>query len=133
MAEPAGDMTGVAPSEVGGRVRAALATREVSIIDTADSSAAIAARELLGRNSVAHRWIDVERDPIAPLLRQELLATHRLPLIVFPDGSQLEGPPRHITPSADSLDTGGWEDFVGSGRWQSELAARAGLPTYPEP
>jgi thioredoxin reductase (NADPH) len=105
---------------------------ETSIIGTAESSAAIAARELLSRNGVQHRWIDVAHDPIAPLLRKELIASRRLPLVVFPDGSELEGPARHVSPSAGSLDTGAWEDFVESGCWQSELADRAGLNTRPE-
>jgi thioredoxin reductase (NADPH) len=113
-------------------VPTALGTHEASIIGTAESSAALAARELLRRNGVPHRWIDVAHDPIAPLLREELIATRRLPLIVFPDGGELEGPAHHVTPSADSLDTGGWEDFVESGRWQSELAARVGLKTRPD-
>ena len=113
-------------------VSTALGTREVSIIGAAESSASIAARELLGRNGVPHRWIDVAHDPIAPLLRGELIATHRLPLIVFPDGGKLEGPSHHVTASADSLDTDGWEEFVESGCWQSQLAERAGLKTRPD-
>ncbi len=43
--------------------------------------AAISARQLLGRNGIAHRWIDIERDAIARLLRAELLTEQRLPLI----------------------------------------------------
>jgi NADPH-dependent 2,4-dienoyl-CoA reductase/sulfur reductase-like enzyme len=53
-------------------------------------------------------------------------------LILFPDGSQLEGPKRYLTPSRGSLDQADWEDFVGSGRWQSELAGRVGLKTRPD-
>jgi thioredoxin reductase (NADPH) len=131
MSDQASGMTRAAVA-VREQVPTALRAREVSIIGTAGSSAANAARVLLSRNGVPHRRIDVRHDPIAPLLREELLATRRLPLIVFPDGSELEGPVRHVAPSADSLATGRWEDFVESGRWQSELAERAGLKTRPD-
>ncbi len=116
----------------GSAIAGALGTRHISIIGNADSTAAIAARELLSRNGVMHRWLDIDHDPLAPMLRTELLGTRQLPLIVFPDGGELEGPSRHINASADSLGAGSWEDFVASGRWQSELAERAGLKTRPD-
>lgn len=116
-------------SPLGERLPTALGAREVSIIGTPELPAAIAARELMTRNDIPHRWIDLANDPIAPLLRNELLAACCLPLIVFPDGSQLEGPKRYLTPSRGNLDVADWEDFVESGRWQSELAGRVGLKT----
>ena len=39
-----------------------------------------------------HRWVDLDRDPLAPLLETESLSAGRLPLVLFPDGTQLEGP-----------------------------------------
>ena len=51
-------------------------------------SAADAARAFLQRNAVPLRWIDVERDPVADLLRADELASVRLPLAVFPDGTR---------------------------------------------
>lgn len=51
-----------------------------------------AARDLLGRNDVPHRWVDLDRDPLAPLLETGSPGAGRLPLVLFPDGSQLEGP-----------------------------------------
>lgn len=34
-----------------------------------------------------HRWVDLDRDPLAPLLDTESLSTERLPLALFPDGT----------------------------------------------
>jgi hypothetical protein len=51
------------------RPPAGLGDRDVSIIGTPELPAAIVARELMTRNDVAHRWIDLADDPLAPLLR----------------------------------------------------------------
>jgi hypothetical protein len=51
-----------------------------------------AARALLRRNEVPHRWVDLDRDPLVPLLETESLSAGRLPLVLFPNGTQLEGP-----------------------------------------
>ncbi len=124
-------MTSSLSSPPRGRPPAGLGAGEVSIIGTPELPAAIAARELMTRNDVPHRWVDLANDPLLPLLRNELLAACCLPLIVFPDGSQLEGQ-RYLTPSRGSLDQPEWDDFVESGRWQSELAGRVGLKTRPD-
>ncbi|MGH2948536.1 MAG: hypothetical protein ACRDPC_20145 [Solirubrobacteraceae bacterium] len=58
--------------------------------------AADAARAFLQRNGVPLRWIDVDRDPIAGLLRRSELEAVRLPLAVFPDGERLEGPEQWV-------------------------------------
>jgi hypothetical protein len=50
-----------------------------------------AAPELLRRNEVPHRWVDLDRDPLVPLLETESLSAGRLPLVLFPDGTRLEG------------------------------------------
>ena len=54
-----------------------------------------AARELLRRNEVPHRWVDLDRDPLVPLLETESLSAGRLPLVLFPDGTRLEGPEQY--------------------------------------
>ena len=41
------------------------------------------ALELLRRNGVDHRWVDLDRDPLATLLDARELEDVRLPLIVF--------------------------------------------------
>jgi thioredoxin reductase (NADPH) len=51
-----------------------------------------AARDLLRRNDVPHRWVDLDRDPLLPLLETDSLSASRLPLVLFPDGTQLEAP-----------------------------------------
>jgi hypothetical protein len=64
--------------------------------------AADAARVFLQRNGVPMRWVDVERDPIAGLLSADELASVRLPLAVFPDGTRLEAPERWVGRRAPS-------------------------------
>ncbi|MDQ4049656.1 MAG: hypothetical protein M3131_09810 [Actinomycetota bacterium] len=59
---------------------------------SAQHPGADAARDVLTRNEVPHRWVDLDRDPLAPLLDTEPLSAGRLPLVLFPDGTQLEGP-----------------------------------------
>jgi hypothetical protein len=41
-----------------------------------------AARDLLGRNDVPHRWVDLDRDPLAALLKTDSLSVGRLPLVL---------------------------------------------------
>jgi thioredoxin reductase (NADPH) len=105
--------------------------------------AADAARAFLQRNAVPLRWIDVDRDPIAGLLSAGELASVRLPLAVFPDGTRLEGPEQWVgrsAPSPATTERGGpvsvdpsvRAHYRASRRWQAALAAGAGLPTMPE-
>jgi thioredoxin reductase (NADPH) len=93
--------------------------------------AADAARAFLQRNAVPMRWIDVERDPIADLLSADELASVRLPLAVFPDGTRLEGPEQWVDRTV-GLDRSVRPHYRASRRWQAALAAGAGLPTMPE-
>jgi len=103
------------------------------------------AREMLERNDVAHRWVDLDRDPLASLLDPTSLEWARLPLILFPDGSRLEGPEDYAepvpsigdlsvefaepaTPGATSPPP---ERYLRSARWRAKLAEGAGLPTRP--
>jgi thioredoxin reductase (NADPH) len=90
-----------------------------------------AARELLRRNEVPHRWVDLDGDPLVPLLDVGSLDVARLPLVVFPDGSRLEGPEEY-TELVSGRDAGASrERYLVSAHWRAELAARAGLPTTP--
>jgi thioredoxin reductase (NADPH) len=102
-----------------------------------------AARALLQRNGVPMRWIDVESDPIAGLLSTDELASVRLPLAVFADGTRLEGPeqwrgrtaPSHVVEDperATTVDETARRHYRESRRWQAALAAGAGLATLPE-
>src|SRR5688572_20149833 len=90
-----------------------------------------AARALLRRNEVTHRWVDLDRDPLVPLLETESLSGGRLPLVLFPDGTQLEGPEDYTDLVSGRKEGVSREQYLTSARWRAELAARAGLPTTP--
>ena len=90
-----------------------------------------AARALLRRNEVPHRWVDLDRDPLVPLLETESLSAGRLPLVLFPDGTQLEGPEEYTELVSGRTKGVSRERYLASARWRAELAARAGLPTTP--
>ena len=90
-----------------------------------------AARDLLRRNEVPHRWLDLDRDPLVPLLETESLSAGRLPLVLFPDGTQLEGPEDYTELVAGRTEGVPREQYLASARWRAELAGRAGLPTAP--
>ena len=50
-------------------------------------------KELLSRNLVPYKWMDIETDEEAPgLLQSAGLEPAKLPLVIFPDGSQLARP-----------------------------------------
>jgi thioredoxin reductase (NADPH) len=90
-----------------------------------------AARELLRRNEVPHRWVDLDRDPLLPLLETESLSAGRLPLVLFPDGTRLEGPEEYTEQVSGRTEDVSRERYLASAHWRAELAARAGLPTTP--
>ena len=102
-----------------------------TIVGRRSTPGAEAARELLARNDVAHRWVDLDRDPLVPLLETESLSAGRLPLILFPDGTRLEGPEDYTEPVSGRTEGVPRERYLRSARWRAELAARAGLPTTP--
>jgi thioredoxin reductase (NADPH) len=89
-----------------------------------------AARDLLGRNEVPHRWVDLDRDPLAPLLDTDSLSG-RLPLVLFPDGTQLERPEEYTELVSGRTEGVSRGRYLASAHWRAELAAHAGLPTTP--
>jgi thioredoxin reductase (NADPH) len=93
--------------------------------DAADS-----ARDFLERNAVSVRWVDLDRDPLAAMLRDEELDGASLPLAIFADGSRLEAPATYIERTA-GLDFETLERARVSRVWQADLASGAGLPTQP--
>lgn len=90
-----------------------------------------AALDLLGRNDVPHRWVDLDRGPLAPLLETDTLSAGRLPLVLFSDGTKLEGPQEYTELVSGRTEGVPRERYLASARWRAELAARAGLPTTP--
>jgi thioredoxin reductase (NADPH) len=103
-----------------------------TIVGRRSTPGADAARDLMTRNEVPHRWVDLDRDPLVPLLDTESLSARRLPLVLFPDGTQLEGPEEEYVELVSGR-TGAVsrERYLASAHWRAELAARAGLPTAP--
>jgi thioredoxin reductase (NADPH) len=89
------------------------------------------ARELLERNDVPHRWLDLDRDPLAPLLEAEAIEGRRLPLVLFPDGTRIEGLDEYLEPVPGQTDLGDMDRYIATARWRTALAAGAGLPTTP--
>ena len=102
-----------------------------TIVGRRRTPGADAARELLTRNEVPHRWVDLDRDPLVPLLETEPLSAGRLPLVLFPDGTRLEGPEVYTELVAGRTEGVSRERYLASAHWRAELAARTGLPTVP--
>jgi thioredoxin reductase (NADPH) len=99
-------------------------------------------RRFLARNGVPFQWVDLDDDPLARLLGGDgALAGHRLPCVLFADGSVLEGPERFmrtrfVRGTADGAVTevsaADQRAYLETARFTTELAARVGLPTRPE-
>jgi thioredoxin reductase (NADPH) len=70
----------------------------VSMIGSGSAPAMLAARALLAGNSVAHRWIDTDTDPVGRLLVEHARLGVERPLAVFADGSQLPAPEGFVDP-----------------------------------
>ncbi len=102
-----------------------------TIVGRHSTPGADAARDLLTRNEVPHRWVDLDRDPLVPLLETEFLSAGRLPLVLFPDGTQLEGPADYTELVSGRTERVPRERYLASAHWRAELAARSGLPTAP--
>src|SRR5215218_8162360 len=102
-----------------------------TIVGRRSTPGADAARDLLTRNEVPHRWVDLDRDPLVPLLETESLSAGRLPLVLFPDGTRLEGPDVYTELVSGRTEGVPRECYLASAHWRAELAARAGLPTAP--
>ena len=102
-----------------------------TIVGRRSTPGADAARDLLTRNDVPHRWVDLDRDPLAPLLETASLSAARLPLVLFPDGTQLEGPEDYTDLVSGRTERVTRERYLASAHWRAELAARAGLRTTP--
>jgi thioredoxin reductase (NADPH) len=102
-----------------------------TIVGRRSTPGAEAARDLLTRNEVPHRWVDLERDPLVPLIDTESLSAGRLPLVLFPDGTRLEGPEEYTDLVSGRNEGVTRERYLASAHWRAELASRAGLPTAP--
>ena len=112
------------------------------LLGRAATPGAAETRRFLARNSVPFQWVDLDDDPLARLLGGDgALAGHRLPCVLFADGSVLEGPERFmrtrfVRGTADGavieVSAADQRAYVETARFTTELAARVGLPTRPE-
>ena len=110
------------------------------LLGRAATPGAAETRQFLSRNRVEFRWVDVDDDPLMRLLGDHgPLADVRLPCVLFPDGSLLEGPERFMrtrfvphhdaTPSVSSEDQ---RAHLETKRFKHELATRMSLTTKPQ-
>jgi thioredoxin reductase (NADPH) len=112
------------------------------LLGRAATPGAAETRRFLARNSVPFQWVDLDDDPLARLLGGDgALAGHRLPCVLFADGSVLEGPERFMRTrfvrgtgdgAATEVSAADQRAYVETARFTTELAARVGLPTRPE-
>ena len=105
-------------------------TDMVTIVGRRGTPGVDAARDLLERNDIAHRWIDIERDPLASLLDPTALDGRRLPLVIFPDGTELEGIADYLELVPGRVDRtrapGTWPRRAGAACWQRGRGFRRG-------
>src|SRR5919106_1903042 len=86
----------------------------LSVVGRRASPAAQAARELLERNRVPHRWIDLDEYPLGRLLRDGPIGERSLPVVFFANGEVLEGPPAYVEPFPGEVRASAAEDYVAS-------------------
>ena len=106
-------------------------TAPVTIVARRGTLGLDTARDLLTRNEVRHRWVDLDRDPLAGLIDPRTLRGRRLPLVLFPDGSCLEGLDDYLEPLPGSELPENADRYLASAQWRATLAQRVGLPTIP--
>src|SRR3954454_1871101 len=67
----------------------------IYLLRRAATPGAAETRQFLSRNGVSFRWVDVDDDPLVRVLSPAAaLDSVRLPCVLFPGGSILEGPRR---------------------------------------
>jgi NADPH-dependent 2,4-dienoyl-CoA reductase/sulfur reductase-like enzyme len=101
------------------------------VISRPTSPGAQELRELLTRNAVEHRWLDPDSDPLVNLLGARERLDRRLPLVLLPDGRQIE-PPAEYQDARAELDEEGSRRYQLASRWRAGVAAALGLPTTPQ-
>jgi thioredoxin reductase (NADPH) len=88
-------------------------------------------RELLTRNGVEHRWVDIDEDPLVEFLGgRKRFEQEPMPVVLLGDGSRREPPERYY----DSLETRTDEDrrlYHETAQYRSKLAEAVGLSARP--
>jgi thioredoxin reductase (NADPH) len=106
---------------------------DVYVIGRGTSPAVPELRSFLDGNAVPYAWVDVDGDPLIEFLgSSERLRKLRLPIVLFADGTWLEGPKSYheafATPPAHIASD---EAYLEAARWRAQVAERVGLPTNP--
>jgi thioredoxin reductase (NADPH) len=105
---------------------------EPTVLSTTTALASTSLRELLTRNAVRHRWIDLDVDPLARVFDfHHRLDGKRLPVVLFQDGSLLEAPEHYTDFAPDQEDELYLARAWATMRWRNEVARRVGLQTEP--
>jgi len=111
----------------------------VYLLGRAATPGAAETRQFLSRNAVEFRWVDVDDDPLMRLLAADPALTDvRLPCVLFPDGSILEGPERFMRTrfvahhgASSGVTQAEQQAHLETKRFKHELATRVGLTTKP--
>jgi len=114
----------------------------IYLLGRAATPGAAETRQFLSRNGVSFSWVDVDDDPLVRVLAPSAaLDSIRLPCVLFPGGSILEGPSRFMrtrfvwateygaVPAVSAEDQ---QAFLETKFFKHELATRVGLPTRPK-
>jgi thioredoxin reductase (NADPH) len=90
-------------------------------------------RRFLDLNGVAYKWVDVDEDPLVRLLDSPWrLRELRFPVVLFRDGTLIEGPEAHHEPFAlPSGHIAADPAYLEGARWRGRLAEQLGLATRP--
>ena len=116
--------------------------RPLYLLGRAATPGAAETRQFLSRNGVAFRWVDIDDDPLMRLLAVDRApADMRLPCVLFPDGSVLEGPRRFMRTrfiaatrhgAVPPLSDEHQQAHLDTKLFKHELATRVGLATKPQ-
>lgn len=103
---------------------------EAWVISRASSPGAQELHQLLSRNALDHRWLDIDVDPLVGMLGARERLARPLPVVLLADGTQIE-PPAEYQDARSGLDEPGVRRYQVTSRWRAEVAAGFGLPTKP--
>ena len=114
----------------------------IYLLGRAATPGAAETRQFLSRNGVSFRWVDVDDDPLVHVLAPAAaLDSVRLPSLLFPDGSILEGPRRFMRTrfvpatqhgAVSAVSPEDQQAYLETKLFKHELATRVGLPTRPQ-
>jgi thioredoxin reductase (NADPH) len=114
----------------------------IYLLGLAATPGAAETRQFLSRNGVSFRWVDLDDDPLVRVLAPATaLDSVRLPCLLFPDGSILEGPTRFMRTrfvpatqhgAVSAVSPEDQQAYLETKLFKHELATRVGLPTRPQ-